>query len=43
MIVVNPPWRLREDLQETLPWVAQALATGRPQPPRIEELAGGPG
>jgi 23S rRNA (adenine2030-N6)-methyltransferase len=39
MIVVNPPWRLREDMQETLPWVAQTLATDRPRPPRLETLA----
>ena len=40
MIVVNPPWRLREDLAETLPWVADTLAQGRARTPRIGDLAG---
>ncbi len=39
MIVVNPPWRLREDMQETLPWVARTLAAEQPRPPRLETLA----
>lgn len=40
MVVVNPPWRLREELAQTLPWVASALAQGRARPPRIGDLAG---
>ena len=40
MIVVNPPWRLREGLAEVLPWVAEVLAQGRVRPPRIGALAG---
>jgi 23S rRNA (adenine2030-N6)-methyltransferase len=39
MIVVNPPWKLREELAQTLPWVAGELAQGRVRPPRIGELA----
>lgn len=39
MIVVNPPWRLREDLQDTLPWVARTLAADTARPPRLETLA----
>jgi 23S rRNA (adenine2030-N6)-methyltransferase len=26
MLVVNPPWRLREDVEESLQWIARALA-----------------
>jgi 23S rRNA (adenine2030-N6)-methyltransferase len=40
MIVVNPPWKLREELAETLPWIASELARGRVRPPRVGELAG---
>jgi 23S rRNA (adenine2030-N6)-methyltransferase len=39
MVVVNPPWRLREELAAVLPWVAETLAPARPLPPRIAELA----
>jgi 23S rRNA (adenine2030-N6)-methyltransferase len=39
MVVVNPPWRLREELAAVLPWVAETLAPARPVPPRIAELA----
>ena len=39
MVVVNPPWRLREELAAVLPWVAEALSPGHAEPPRIAELA----
>ncbi|HET8697439.1 MAG TPA: 23S rRNA (adenine(2030)-N(6))-methyltransferase RlmJ, partial [Gammaproteobacteria bacterium] len=39
MAVVNPPWRLREELAAVLPWVADTLAPAHPVPPRIAELA----
>ena len=38
MIVVNPPWTLREELAQTLPWVANVLAQGRARAPRVGEL-----
>lgn len=43
MVVVNPPWRLRADMEATLPWVAQALAVEAAGKPRIAALAGEPG
>jgi 23S rRNA A2030 N6-methylase RlmJ len=27
MIIINPPWQLRESLAEVLPWLRQQLAT----------------
>lgn len=39
MLVVNPPWRLREDVEESLQWIARALAPDLPHALRIESAA----
>ncbi len=40
MLLVNPPWRIEEELGATLPRVHAALATGLAGGTRIERLAG---
>jgi 23S rRNA (adenine2030-N6)-methyltransferase len=42
MIVINPPWQLREDLEATLPWLARTLARADAAPPRVATLVAGP-
>jgi len=39
MLVVNPPWMLREAMDLALPWLARALATGGAGTHRIAELS----
>jgi 23S rRNA (adenine2030-N6)-methyltransferase len=40
MIVVNPPWTLASDMQQTLPWLADVLGIEGAGLYRIETLAG---
>jgi 23S rRNA (adenine2030-N6)-methyltransferase len=38
MIVINPPWTLATQMQETLPWLAQKLGIDGSEQYRIETL-----
>jgi len=40
MIVVNPPWRLAEVLEDVLPWLSERLAAGKGAGHRLRWLAG---
>jgi len=40
MIVVNPPWTLAADMQQTLPWLAEVLGIDGAGSYRLETLAG---
>lgn len=40
MIVVNPPWPLKQTMEQTLPWLAQTLGIDGQGFYRIEELVG---
>ncbi len=40
LILVNPPWRLDEDLAEMLPWLSRRLAQGPGAAYRLEWLVG---
>lgn len=42
LMLVNPPWPLWEQLEETLPWLASALAQSGGGSWRMDWLAGGP-
>ena len=42
LMLVNPPWPLWEQLEETLPWLASALAQSGSGSWRMDWLAGGP-
>jgi 23S rRNA (adenine2030-N6)-methyltransferase len=35
LLIVNPPWRLGEQLRSTVSWLAEAMATGEHAPPRV--------
>ncbi|HLF13151.1 MAG TPA: 23S rRNA (adenine(2030)-N(6))-methyltransferase RlmJ, partial [Gammaproteobacteria bacterium] len=39
MLVVNPPWKVREAMDLALPWLARALATNGAGAHRIVELS----
>lgn len=39
MIVVNPPWTLKDDMKEALPWLAQILGENGQGRYRLEQLA----
>ena len=38
MLVVNPPWKLREDMQDALPWLARQLGNDGRGAHRVVEL-----
>jgi len=40
MIVINPPWKLREEMTEALAWLAPLLSQDGQARYRVEELAG---
>ena len=40
MIVINPPWTLLADMQDSLPWLAKTLGEGQQGYYRIEQLVG---
>lgn len=40
MIVINPPWTLRNTMQQSLPWLAEVLAENGEGSYRIQTLAG---
>lgn len=42
LMLVNPPWPLWDELEQTLPWLADQLAQSGPGGWRLDWLAGGP-
>ncbi|MDA1342718.1 MAG: 23S rRNA (adenine(2030)-N(6))-methyltransferase RlmJ [Proteobacteria bacterium] len=38
MIIINPPWTLLADMQQTLPWLAESLAEHQQGHYRVEQL-----
>lgn len=40
MIVINPPWTLKSDMEHVLPWLADVLGENGAGFYRIQDLAG---